>query len=120
MGEYQEKLREKQDIVQQVQLDKDQIKAEIEALRSEKDTEAFTLREQNQRLQVQLNHGRSGFAEFKEKKAKEVADLLAQIESLTVKVRRACGSSPGCRCVSNQLTKLSFLARADSFQPQTV
>ena len=55
----------------------------FESLRDEKDHEIFNVREQSQKLQVQLNNGFSGFKDFKEKKAKEIQSLQAQIEDLS-------------------------------------
>ena len=57
----------------------------LESLKDQKDQEIFGLREQNQRIQVQLKQGHTGFAEFKEKKTKEIDELKADIESLKVK-----------------------------------
>ena len=51
-------------------------------LSAEKGKEIAALREQSQRLQVQLNNGHSGFADFKEKKAKEILELKNTIENL--------------------------------------
>ena len=56
----------------------------LESLKDEKDKELFNLREQSQRIQVQLNQGHSGFKEFKEKKLKEINELNAIIENLKV------------------------------------
>ena len=56
----------------------------LESLKDQKDQEIFGLREQNQRLQVQLKQGHTGFADFKEKKTKEIDELKASIESLKV------------------------------------
>ena len=55
-------------------------------MKSEKDQEIFNLREQSQRLQVQLNNGHVGFSDFKEKKAKEVQELKNTIEAFSLKV----------------------------------
>ena len=55
----------------------------FECLRDEKDHEIFNLREQSQKLQVQLNNGFSGFKDFKEKKAKEIQNLQAKIDDLS-------------------------------------
>ena len=58
----------------------------MEKIKSEKDQEIFNLREQSQRLQVQLNNGHVGFSDFKEKKAKEVQELKNTIEAFSLKV----------------------------------
>ena len=58
----------------------------LEKLKSEKDQEIFNLREQSQRLQVQLNNGHVGFSDFKEKKSKEVQELKNTIEAFSLKV----------------------------------
>ena len=58
----------------------------LEKMKSEKDQEIFNLREQSQRLQVQLNNGHVGFSDFKEKKAKEVQELKNTIEAFSLKV----------------------------------
>ena len=62
----------------------------FESLRDEKDHEIFNVREQSQKLQVQLNNGFSGFKDFKEKKAKEIQSLLAQIEDLSKETNEKC------------------------------
>ena len=90
LAQNQEKLRKKQDSYLQLQSEKETILSDfgqkLDTLRVEKDLEIFNLREQSQRLQVQLNNGHSGFADFKEKKAKEVAELQSKIENLSQKV----------------------------------
>merc|ERR1719210_2720247 len=54
----------------------------LESLKDQKDSDIFGLREQCQRLQVQLNQGHSGFSDFKEKKTKEIEDLKAHIDEI--------------------------------------
>jgi len=44
------------------------------------------LRDQVNRLQIQLNHGHSGFSEFKEKKAAEIRGLQNEIQKLKEQV----------------------------------
>lgn len=56
----------------------------LESLKDQKDSDIFGLREQCQRLQVQLNQGHSGFSEFKEKKTKEIDELKAHIDEIKV------------------------------------
>ena len=56
----------------------------FESLKDQKDSDIFGLREQCQRLQVQLNQGHSGFSEFKEKKTKEIDELKAHIDEIKV------------------------------------
>ena len=56
----------------------------FESLKDQKDSDIFGLREQCQRLQVQLNQGHTGFSEFKEKKTKEIDELKAHIDEIKV------------------------------------
>ena len=56
----------------------------LESLKDQKDSDIFGLREQCQRLQVQLNQGHTGFSEFKEKKTKEIDELKAHIDEIKV------------------------------------
>ena len=58
----------------------------LDQFKSERDQEICSLKEQSHRLQVQLNNGHSGFADFKEKKAKEVQDLKTKLEELSLMV----------------------------------
>ena len=58
--------------------------SKLESLKDQKDGDIFGLREQCQRLQVQLNQGHSGFSEFKEKKTKEIDELKAHIDEIKV------------------------------------
>ena len=59
-------------------------RVKLESLKDQKDSDIFGLREQCQRLQVQLNQGHSGFSEFKEKKTKEIDELKAHIDEIKV------------------------------------
>ena len=58
-----------------------------EELKVDKDQEILALKEQTQRLQGQLNFGRTSYAEFKEKKAAEVQNLQDQVKDLESRVR---------------------------------
>ena len=58
-----------------------------EELKVDKDQEILVLKEQTQRLQGQLNFGRTSYAEFKEKKAAEVQNLQDQVKDLESRVR---------------------------------
>ena len=54
----------------------------LETLRSEHAQEVSALQDQAKRLQVQLNHGYTAFADFKTKKSTEVLDLEAKLTEL--------------------------------------
>ena len=54
----------------------------MEDLKTSNETEVFQLRDQVGRLQVQLNHGHTGFAEFKDKKVTEMSALQNEIQKL--------------------------------------
>ena len=58
--------------------------SKLESLKDQKDGDIFGLKDQCQRLQVQLNQGHSGFSEFKEKKTKEIDELKAHIDEIKV------------------------------------
>ncbi len=60
----------------------------MESIKNEKDQEIFGLREQVQRLTVQLNKGHSAFAEFKEKKNAEIANKAETIKQLSQQVSK--------------------------------
>ena len=51
-------------------------------MKTSNESEVVQLRDQVGRLQVQLNHGHSGFAEFKEKKLAEMSALQNEMQKL--------------------------------------
>ena len=59
---------------------------QLDELRASKESELDQLRDQVNRLQIQLNHGHSGFSEFKEKKAVEIRGLQNEIQKLKEQV----------------------------------
>ena len=80
-------------------------------MRSSKDAEVNQLREQVNRLQVQLNHGHTGFTEFREKKLAEVQTMQIEIQKLKEQVWQACLalSHRICiKCFNRRITNNSF------------
>ena len=55
-------------------------------MKASKDSEVGQLRDQISRLQVQLNHGHTGFADFREKKSAEIELLQAELTKLKEQV----------------------------------
>ncbi len=58
----------------------------MEDLRSAKESEIHQLRENTNRLQIQLNHGHTAFAEFRDKKSVEMRNLQSEIQKLKEQV----------------------------------
>merc|ERR1712013_653996 len=83
---YEEKLKKKQTTLKEVQLEKDSIIDEYErkARESEKESvnQITNIREQNQRLQTQVNNSQASLSEVKENFSKEVETLNEKIRNL--------------------------------------
>ncbi|KAJ9579095.1 hypothetical protein L9F63_024801 [Diploptera punctata] len=89
LQEVKEKLRRKQESLMQLQEEKEKLYVEsrksYEELQVSKDQESASLRDHNQRLQVQLNNALTSMQEFKEKSAKRIQELELQISQATKK-----------------------------------
>lgn len=86
ISQLQEKLKKKQESFLAIQQEKEKLYKEFSRERDDQrisyENDSAILREQVNRLQVQLNHGHTGFAEFKERKAVEIEALQSQIQDL--------------------------------------
>jgi len=86
IANYEEKLKKKQTTLKEVQLEKDSIIDEYErkARESEKESvnQITNIREQNQRLQTQVNNSQASLSEVKENFSKEVETLNEKIRNL--------------------------------------
>jgi len=86
ISNYEEKLKKKQTTLKEVQLEKDTIIEEYERKTKESEKEntnqITSIREQNQRLQTQVNNSQATLSEVKENFAKEVEALNEKIKTL--------------------------------------
>lgn len=60
----------------------------IRTLSADQEQVVLELKEQNQRLQVQVNNGYTGFEDFKKRKNAEIEVFQNQVEQLTEQVKR--------------------------------
>ncbi|XP_069692882.1 GRIP1-associated protein 1-like [Periplaneta americana] len=85
----QEKLRRKQESLVQLQEEKEKLYTESRKvyteLQAEKDQEINMLKDQNQRLQVQLNNSQLSLKEHKEKSSQKIQELESRVSQLVKK-----------------------------------